>query len=114
MPTLRHLITHEEDVYAGLSKTTALIADGVGMIAKEAGIPMTVNRVGSMFTWFFTDVPVTDFASAASSDYGVGWFHRRCLMLGVWLPPSQDEVACTAHGQAEVGIFSPPSRVYLA
>ena len=115
--TLRHLITHEEDVYAGLEKTTALIADGVGMIAKEAGIPMTVNRVGSMFTWFFTDVPVTDFASAASSDtVSFGRFHRAMLDAGVWLPPSQYEAAfvSTAHGQAEVGMVLEAARQSLA
>src|SRR5271168_1120019 len=47
--TLRHLIAHEEEIYSGLEKTTAVIANGVAMVAKEAGIPMTVNRVGSMF-----------------------------------------------------------------
>jgi glutamate-1-semialdehyde 2,1-aminomutase len=115
--TLRHLITHEEDVYAGLEKTTAAIADGVGMVAREAGIPMTVNRVGSMFTWFFTDRPVTDFASAGSSDaVSFGRFHRAMLDAGVWLPPSQFEAAfvSTAHGQAEVGMVLEAARRSLS
>src|SRR5271169_2413534 len=60
--TLRYLIDHQEDVYNGLEQTTEVIASGVGLIAHEVGIPMTVNRVGSMFTWFFTDQPVTNFA----------------------------------------------------
>jgi glutamate-1-semialdehyde 2,1-aminomutase len=111
--TLRHLIGHEEEVYSGLEKTTGLIADGVGMVAREAGIPMTVNRVGSMFTWFFTDRPVTDFASAASSDtVSFGRFHHAMLDAGVWLPPSQYEAAfvCTAHGQAEIGMVLEAAR----
>jgi glutamate-1-semialdehyde 2,1-aminomutase len=115
--TLRYLITHEEDVYSGLEKTTTIIAEGVGRVAKEVGIPMTVNRVGSMFTWFFTDQPVTDFTSAATSDtVSFGRFHRAMLEAGVWLPPSQYEAAFVsiAHGQAEVGMVLEAARLALA
>jgi len=115
--TLNHLIDHEEDVYGGLEKTTAVIADGVGMVAREAGVPMTVNRTGSMFTWFFTPHPVTDFSSAATSDtVAFGRFHRAMLDAGVWLPPSQFEAAfvSTAHGQAEVGMVLEAARHALA
>jgi glutamate-1-semialdehyde 2,1-aminomutase len=115
--TLRHLIAHEEEVYCGLEETTRRIAEGVGRVAKEMGIPMTVNRVGSMFTWFFTDKPVIDFASAATSDtLSFGRFHRAMLEAGVWLPPSQYEAAfvSTAHGQAEVGKVLEAARQALA
>jgi glutamate-1-semialdehyde 2,1-aminomutase len=45
-------------------------------------------------TWFFTNAPVTDFASAAASDMeAFGRFHRAMLDEGVWLPPSQFEAA---------------------
>jgi glutamate-1-semialdehyde 2,1-aminomutase len=111
--TLRHLIIHEEEVYHGLEQTTGTIAEGVGRIAHEAGVPMTVNRVGSMFTWFFTDQPVTSFAGAATSDtVAFGRFHRAMLDAGVWLPPSQFEAAfiSTAHSQAEVGIVLEAAR----
>ena len=114
--TLRHLIDHEEDVYNGLEQTTESIASGVARIAHENGVPMTVNRVGSMFTWFFTDQPVTDFASAATSDtVAFGRFHRAMLDAGVWLPPSQYEAAfvSTAHGQAEVGMVLEAARQAL-
>jgi glutamate-1-semialdehyde 2,1-aminomutase len=114
--TLRHLIAHGEEVYNGLEQTTAIIAEGVGRIAHEAGIPMTVNRAGSMFTWFFTDQAVTDFASAATSDtVSFGRFHRAMLDAGVWLPPSQYEAAfvSTAHGQTEVGIVLEAARSSL-
>jgi glutamate-1-semialdehyde 2,1-aminomutase len=115
--TLRHLVTHEEEVYSGLEQTTTIIAEGVGRVAKEVGIPMTVNRVGSMFTWFFTDQPVTDFTSAATSDtVSFGRFHRAMLEAGVWLPPSQYEAAFVsiAHGQAEVGVVLEAARQALA
>jgi glutamate-1-semialdehyde 2,1-aminomutase len=103
--TLRELIAREGEIYAGLERTTAAIADGVAAIAREAGVPLTVNRVGSMFTWFFTDAPVTDFAGAARSDTAAfGRFHRAMLEAGIWLPPSQFEAAfvSTAHGEREI------------
>jgi glutamate-1-semialdehyde 2,1-aminomutase len=114
--TLGHLIAHEEEVYRGLEATTARIAEGVGRVAHEAGVSMTVNRVGSMFTWFFTDRPVTDFASAATSDTeAFGRFHRAMLDAGVWLPPSQYEAAfvSTAHGEAEIGMVLEAARQAL-
>ena len=106
--TLGHLIAHEEDVYHGLETTTARIAEGVGRVVHEAGVPVTVNRVGSMFTWFLTDRPVTDFASAATSDTeAFGRFHRAMLDAGVWLPPSQFEAAfvSSAIGEPEVELI---------
>jgi glutamate-1-semialdehyde 2,1-aminomutase len=115
--TLRHLIAHEEDVYHALEASTARIAEGVGRVAHEAGVPLTVNRVGSMFTWFFTEQPVTDFASATTSNtVAFGRFHRAMLDAGVWLPPSQYEAAfvSTAHGEAEIGMVLEAARSALA
>jgi glutamate-1-semialdehyde 2,1-aminomutase len=115
--TLRHLIDHEEDVYNGLDNTTGRIAEGVARIAHEQGIPLTTNRVGSMFTWFFTDQNVSDFSGAATSDtVSFGRFHRAMLDAGVWLPPSQFEAAfvSTAHGEAEVGKILEAARQALA
>jgi glutamate-1-semialdehyde 2,1-aminomutase len=115
--TLSHLIAHEEDIYNGLEATTARIAEGVAAVIREAGIPVTVNREGSMFTWFFTGQPVTDFASAATSDTSAfGRFHRAMLDAGVWLPPSQFEAAfvSTAHGEAEIGMVLEAARTAFA
>jgi glutamate-1-semialdehyde 2,1-aminomutase len=114
--TLGHLIAHEEDVYSTLETTATRIAEGVGRVAHEAGVPLTTNRVGSMFTWFFTDQPVIDFASAATSDTAAfGRFHRAMLDAGVWLPPSQYEAAfvSTAHGEAEIGMVLEAARSAL-
>jgi glutamate-1-semialdehyde 2,1-aminomutase len=106
--TLRHLIGHQAAVYSGLETTTRAIAEGVAAIAHEAGVPMTTNRIGSMFTWFFTHSKIVDFASAATSDTAAfGRFHRAMMEAGVWLPPSQFEAAfiSTAHGHAEVEVL---------
>jgi len=62
--------------------------------AKEAGVPVTANRVGSMFTWFFTKDRVTDWDSAAKCDTkAFGRFHHAMLDAGIYLPPSQFEAA---------------------
>jgi glutamate-1-semialdehyde 2,1-aminomutase len=103
--TLQELIAKKETIYPVLEKTTAAIAEGVADLARKAGIPLTVNRVGSMFTWFFTPNAVNDFASAATSDTeAFGRFHRAMMEQGIWLPPSQFEAAfvSTAHGESEI------------
>jgi glutamate-1-semialdehyde 2,1-aminomutase len=83
---LRHLKAHPE-IYDELESKSAAIAG-----AAPAGI--TVNRVGSMFTWFFTDQPVTDYDSAKRSDTArFAAFHRSMLEQGIYLPPSQFEAA---------------------
>jgi glutamate-1-semialdehyde 2,1-aminomutase len=102
---LRSNTENDGGLYSQLEKTTAAIADGVAHIAAEHGIGLTTNRVGSMFTWFFTPEPVTDFASASESDTAAfARFHHAMIERGVWLPPSQFEAAfvSAAHGEREV------------
>jgi glutamate-1-semialdehyde 2,1-aminomutase len=115
--TIAYLIEHETTVYPLLERVTKSIADGVAELACEAGVPLTTNRVGSMFTWFFTASPVTDFTSASTSDTAAfGRFHRSLLESGVWLPPSQFEAAfvSTAHGQVEVDHILAAARTAFA
>ncbi len=111
--TLEYLIAHQGQVYPELERTTAAIADGVAELAREAGVAMTTNRMESMFTWFFTENAVTDFASAATSDTArFGRFHRAMMDAGVWLPPSQFEAAfvSTSHGAVEVEMLLEAAR----
>jgi glutamate-1-semialdehyde 2,1-aminomutase len=114
--TVKELMAREAEIYPALEKTTAAIANGVAAVAYEAGVPMTTNRVGSMFTWFFTSEPVTDFATAAKSDTkAFGRFHRAMLEAGVWLPPSQFEAAFVsiAHGETEIAATIEAARKAL-
>ena len=68
--------------------------EGVAAAAKDAGVPLCHNRVGSMFTWFFRQGPVTDWDSASKSNTeAFGKFFRSMLDSGVYLPPSQYEAA---------------------
>jgi len=103
--TVSHLIAERETIYPHLAETTRQIAVGVAKEAKAAGIPMSVNWMGSMVTWFFTEKNVTDFDTASTSDMArFGKFHRAMLERGIWLPPSQYEAAfvSAAHGEAEI------------
>jgi glutamate-1-semialdehyde 2,1-aminomutase len=103
--TLDYLESNQQQIYPHLEALSAAVADGVSNEAKKAGIAVTTNRVGAMFTWFFTDKPVTDFESAATSDTTLfGKFHRAMLDAGVWLPPSQFEAAFlgNAHTQTDI------------
>ena len=98
--TLSYLATNREAVYSSIEEASRLVAQGVATVLAEAGIPVTANRVGAMWTWFFTNERVVDFLSAAKSDAArFGVFHRAMMDRGVWLPPSQFEAIFlgTAH-----------------
>jgi glutamate-1-semialdehyde 2,1-aminomutase len=110
---LSAVLAGRAELYAGLERTTAAIAEGVAKLAAEQGIALTTNRAGSMFTWFFTPERVTDFATASTSDTAAfARFHRGMLERGVWLPPSQYEAAfvSAAHGEAEVALVLEAAR----
>ena len=101
---LRYLKEHR-DVYAKLDRLSSELVAGVAAAAKSAGVPMTHNRVGSMFTWFFTPGPVTDWDSASKSDTkAFGRFFRNMLDAGIYLPPAQYEAAFlgAAHTEEDV------------
>ena len=105
LATVSYLQEHAGEVYPRLEAASKAVAEGVAAEAAHAGIPLTTNRVGSMWTWFFTRGPVTNYTQAARSDTAAfGRFHRDLLDQGIWLPPSQFEAAflSTAHGDAEV------------
>ena len=102
--TVGYLQKHQAEVYARLESTARAVAEGVAAEAEKAGVTLTTNRVGAMWTWFFNAGPVRDYDDAAKSDTAAfGRFHRAMLDRGVWLPPSQFEAAFlgTAHGEAE-------------
>jgi glutamate-1-semialdehyde 2,1-aminomutase len=103
--TLSYLQEHADEVYPKLEASAKAVAEGVAAEAARAGVPLTLNRVGSMWTWFFTPGPVTNYDEAAKSDAAAfGRFHRAMLDAGVWLPPSQFEAAflSAAHGEEEI------------
>jgi len=92
--TLKRLQEKKAEIYPQLEALSGKLVDGVAATAKDAKVPLTLNRAGSMFTWFFTSDPVTDWESAAKADTkAFGKFFRAMLDAGVYLPPSQFEAA---------------------
>ena len=92
-------------IYTELEKRTAHLTASLQRLALEAGVEVSINRVGSMFTVFFTPEPVTDFDSACTADrecFAV--YFRTMLERGVLLPPSQFEAAfvSAAHTDRDV------------
>ena len=92
--TLSQLKQNRRQYYRQLDEYAGKLVGGVREAARAAGVAMTANRVGSMFTFFFTDKTVTDWDSAATCDTAkFGRFHHAMLNAGIWLPPSQFEAA---------------------
>jgi glutamate-1-semialdehyde 2,1-aminomutase len=101
---LKYLREHRE-IYGKLDKLSGELVAGVCAAAKAAGVTLTSNRVGSMFTWFFTAGPVTDWDSASKSNTeAFGRFFRNMLYQGVYLPPSQYEAAFLGAAHTEEDI----------
>ncbi|MGE5321326.1 MAG: glutamate-1-semialdehyde 2,1-aminomutase, partial [Actinomycetota bacterium] len=91
LATLRHLRQNPE-IYEQLERQGAALAEGVLAKAKRHRVPLSVNRVGSMLTWFFQPGPVHNWDTASKSDtQAFGAFHRAMLDRGIYLPPSQFE-----------------------
>jgi glutamate-1-semialdehyde 2,1-aminomutase len=79
-------------VYETLEARSARLEDGLASNARAAGIPLTINRVGSMICPFFTEGPVTDYESAKTSDLErFKRYYAAMLDAGVSVPPSQFE-----------------------
>jgi glutamate-1-semialdehyde 2,1-aminomutase len=115
--TLCQLKANRQQFYKQLDDMADKLVVGTIAAAKEAGVAMTANRVGSMFTFFFTDKQVTDWDSASTCDTAkFGRFHGALLEAGVWLPPSQFEAAflSIAHTQGDIGDTIAAARDALA
>jgi glutamate-1-semialdehyde 2,1-aminomutase len=95
----------QQSPYEMLDWRTTMLTEGLTQAARDAGVPVTINRVGSMLTVFFTDESVVDFASAARSDtkrYAA--YFRSSLQHGIMLAPSQFEATfvSAAHSEADI------------
>ncbi|HEU4415305.1 MAG TPA: glutamate-1-semialdehyde 2,1-aminomutase [Candidatus Angelobacter sp.] len=104
LATLRELKQRPE-IYPQLEERSAKLVDGVLAAAREKGVALTANRVGSMFTWFFQAGEVHDWDTAAQSDTAAfGRFHQAMLEEGIYLPPSQYEAIflSAAHSQSDI------------
>jgi glutamate-1-semialdehyde 2,1-aminomutase len=79
-------------IYRTLSQLGERLAAGLADAAREAGVPLQVNGIGSVVTPFFTSEPVTNFTSAVKSNTAAyGAFFRGMIARGIYPPPSQYE-----------------------
>lgn len=96
----------DEATYQKLESLGALLENGLREILDELKIPCQLHRVASMWTLFFTDQKVVDYASAKSSDtQKFARFFHAMLERGIYLPPSQFEAAfiSLAHSEEDIG-----------
>lgn len=92
LTTLR--IIDRESPYAGLEDRSHQLCEGLRQAARAAGVSVTCNRVGSMFTVFFQSDDVWNYADAKHSDLQqFARWHAAMLSRGVYLAPSQFEAA---------------------
>jgi glutamate-1-semialdehyde 2,1-aminomutase len=87
-------ILRRPGAYDRLEALGSRLEAGLREAAEQAGVPVTVNRVGSMLTGFFTEGPVTNYDDAVTADStSYARYHRAMLDCGVYLAPSQFEAA---------------------
>jgi len=80
------------DPYKNLESRAAMLEAGLADAAKQASVPVTINRVGSIMSCFFTDRPVRNFADVQATD--IKQFKRffgQMLKQGIYLAPSAYE-----------------------
>jgi glutamate-1-semialdehyde 2,1-aminomutase len=91
--------------YAALEKMTETLCSGYRDLFARKGIPVRINRVGSMFTLFFTPEEVVDFASASRSDTErFARFFQGMLGEGIYLAPAQFEAGFTSFAHTDEDI----------
>ncbi|MGE0060246.1 MAG: glutamate-1-semialdehyde 2,1-aminomutase [Dehalococcoidia bacterium] len=103
--------------YEGLEAKTVRITDALASAAAELGIPVQINRVASMFTLFFSETPVHNYADARRADSArYARFFHALLDEGVYFPPSQFEAAfiSAAHTDRDLSTVTQALRKALA
>jgi glutamate-1-semialdehyde 2,1-aminomutase len=110
-------LARESDPYPGMTALAERLTAELGEVFADAGIPVTINRAGSLFSLFFTDTPVRDFAGASAADHArYARLHRGMLERGVYLPPSGYELwtLCTVFGEPETDRLLSSAREVVA
>ncbi|MCH8102137.1 MAG: glutamate-1-semialdehyde 2,1-aminomutase [Chloroflexi bacterium] len=95
----------EPGIYDRLERLGALLEAGLTEVFADTEVPMTINRVGSLLTVFFSPGPVRDMADASAGDHEAfgRWFHG-LLEGGIYIAPSDYEAwfVSIAHTEADI------------
>ncbi len=103
--TLQHLAAGNPDLYRELEKRAVHLETELLEAAEDAGIPLQVNRVGSLLSLFFTSSDVTNLEEALTADQELyKKFFTKMLEEGIYLPPSQFEALflSIAHTEGDI------------
>jgi len=98
-------LSRNKSIFKKLELRSRQLEDGIRENLKAIGVPLTYNRVGSMFTLFFTTSAVTDYDTAKQSDTVMfAEYFRNMIKQGIYLPPSQFEAAflSLAHTDSDI------------
>jgi glutamate-1-semialdehyde 2,1-aminomutase len=98
--TMLRILHANKMIYKQLEQRSAQLEEGLRENLQKLGLGYTLNRIGSMFTLFFTSKSVTDYDSAKTSDTAkFSTYFNAMLEQRIYLPPSQFEAAfiSTAH-----------------
>lgn len=106
LATLKEL--RQPGFYESVEEKSDRLSSGILRIAERIGIPLSVNRVGSMMSIFFTDRVVKSFEDAKTANLEVfSAYYNKMLEKGIYLPPSQFEAlfVSSAHEIADIDLF---------
>jgi glutamate-1-semialdehyde 2,1-aminomutase len=98
-------ILAQDGTYESLESSAAMLEAGLAEVAKEAGVDVTLNRVGSIMSCFFTDKKVQNFADVQSTDIKrFKKFFSSMLEQGIYLAPSVYEAmfVSLAHSESDI------------
>jgi glutamate-1-semialdehyde 2,1-aminomutase len=100
------VINETKDFYANLEKKSSMLAEGLSNNLRKLNFPGVVNRVGSMFTLFFTEKSeVTSYADVLTCDTGLfARYFNHALENGIYLAPSQFEAGFVSYAHTEYDI----------
>lgn len=98
-------ILQDKKIYKKINKLTDELCQGLTEIAQQKGVPCRINKFSSMFTLFFTEEEVFDYASAKKADTKrYAQFFQKMLKGGIWFPPSQFEACFVSLAHTEKDI----------
>jgi len=99
------ILKENPQIYQHINHLGVILRDGFQSILEEAGLPFTVNGIGSLNCLFFTKQSVNDYTSAKTADTSLyAKYFQYMLHHGIYLAPAQFEAMfiSNAHTEQEI------------